>query len=72
EEGVAIRASDIDMACILGYGWPPYTGGPMFWGERVGLAKIVAKLKELQAMHGDFFKPAALLEKLAAEGRMFS
>lgn len=72
EEGIAIRASDIDMACILGYGWPVYTGGPMFWADLVGLPKIVAKLKTLQAAHGDAYKPAALLEKLAAEGGKFS
>src|SRR5207237_1686354 len=35
EEGVAIRASDIDVALILGYGWPVYTGGPMFWADTV-------------------------------------
>jgi 3-hydroxyacyl-CoA dehydrogenase len=72
EEGIAIRASDVDMACILGYGWPVYTGGPMFWADTVGLPKIVAKLKELQAAHGAAFKPSALLEKMAAEGGRFS
>ncbi len=72
EEGIALRASDIDMACILGYGWPVYTGGPMFWGDTVGLPKIVAKLKEYQAKYGETFKPAALLEKLADEGKSFT
>ncbi len=72
EEGIALRASDIDMACILGYGWPVYRGGPMFWADTVGLAKIVAKLKECQAKFGDDFKPAVLLEKLAAEGGRFT
>jgi 3-hydroxyacyl-CoA dehydrogenase len=72
EEGIALRASDIDMACILGYNWPIYTGGPMFWADTVGLPKIVAALKALQAKHGDVFKPAALLEKLAAEGGSFT
>jgi 3-hydroxyacyl-CoA dehydrogenase len=72
EEGIALRASDIDMACILGYNWPIYTGGPMFWADTVGLPKIVAALKALQAKHGDIFKPAALLEKLAAEGGSFT
>lgn len=72
EEGVALRASDIDMAAILGYNWPVYTGGPMFWADSVGLAKIVAKLKELEARYGEAFKPAASLEKLAAEGRNFT
>jgi 3-hydroxyacyl-CoA dehydrogenase len=72
EEGIAQRASDIDIACILGYNWPVYTGGPMFWADTVGLPKVVAKLKELEASHGEAFKPAALLEKLAAEGKTFN
>jgi len=68
EEGIALRASDIDMAIILGYNWPVYTGGPMFWADTVGLPKIVAGLKAMQAEQGDVVKPAALLEKLATEG----
>ena len=71
-EGVALRASDIDMAAILGYNWPVYTGGPMFWADTVGLPKIVAKLKALQAAYeDDTFKPAPLLEQLAAESKGF-
>ncbi len=72
EEGVALRASDVDMACILGYGWPVYTGGPMFWADTVGLPKIVAKLKSYEAIYGEAFKPSALLEKMAAEGKSFT
>jgi 3-hydroxyacyl-CoA dehydrogenase len=72
EEGIAIRASDIDIAAMQGYNWPIYTGGPMFWADTVGLAKVVEGLKALQAEHGDAFKPAALLEKLAAEGKTFT
>ncbi len=72
EEGIALRASDVDMACILGYGWPVYTGGPMFWADTVGLPNIVAKLKAYQAKFGDDFKPSALLEKMAAEGKSFT
>ena len=69
EEGIALRASDIDVATIMGYGWPVYRGGPMFWADTVGLAKIVAALKDLAAQYGDSFKPSGLLEKLAAEGK---
>jgi 3-hydroxyacyl-CoA dehydrogenase len=47
EEGIAIRASDIDVACILGYNWPVYTGGPMFWADTVGLAKVVEALRAM-------------------------
>jgi 3-hydroxyacyl-CoA dehydrogenase len=68
EEGIALRASDIDVAAMMGYNWPVYTGGPMFWADTVGLAKIVAKLREMEAEEGAAFKPAALLEKLAGEG----
>ena len=72
EAGIALRASDIDVACILGYGWPVYTGGPMFWADTLGLPKIVAALGLLEAQHGARFKPAALLEQFAREGRKFS
>jgi 3-hydroxyacyl-CoA dehydrogenase len=72
EEGIALRASDIDMACILGYNWPLYTGGPMFWADTIGLPRVLEKLKEFQASYGDEFKPAALLEKLANEGKSFT
>jgi 3-hydroxyacyl-CoA dehydrogenase len=71
EEGKAIRASDIDTVWINGYGWPVYTGGPMFWGELVGLDKILARMKDFQAKLGDDFKPSALLERLVAEGKGF-
>ena len=71
EEGKAIRASDIDIVWINGYGWPVYRGGPMFYGDLIGLDKVLAKLVELQGKHGDDFKPAALLEKLAKDGKRF-
>jgi 3-hydroxyacyl-CoA dehydrogenase len=72
EEGKAQRASDIDIVWIYGYGWPVYRGGPMFYADTIGLKTVLAKLKEFQAQFGDDFKPAALLEKLAAEGGTFS
>lgn len=72
EEGIALRASDIDMAAILGYNWPVYTGGPMFWADTVGLPKIVAKLKEYEARYGEDFKPAALLVEKAESGASFT
>ena len=71
EEGKAQRACDIDIVWINGYGWPVYRGGPMFYGDSVGLDKVLARLKDFQASMGDEFKPAALLEKLAAEGKTF-
>lgn len=66
EEGIAIRASDIDVACILGYGWPVYTGGPMFWADTIGLPKIVAKLEALR------IEPAKLLRDKALNGESFT
>ncbi len=71
EEGKAIRASDIDIVWINGYGWPVYRGGPMFYGDTVGLDKVLAKMKEWQSQMGDVFKPSALLEKMVAEGKKF-
>ncbi|HTV96069.1 MAG TPA: enoyl-CoA hydratase-related protein [Steroidobacteraceae bacterium] len=72
EEGVALRASDIDVACVLGHGWPLHTGGPMFWADTVGLPRIAAALAALQARHGKRFEPAARLRQLAAEGGKFT
>ncbi|WP_193174617.1 3-hydroxyacyl-CoA dehydrogenase NAD-binding domain-containing protein [Oricola nitratireducens] len=68
EEGKALRASDIDVIWINGYGWPAYRGGPMFHAEQVGLDKVVERLRALEAAHGGRFRPAALLQRLAAEG----
>ena len=71
EEKIAIRPSDIDIVWINGYGWPAYRGGPMFYGDTVGLATVVAKLKEYSAKLGAGFSISPLLEQLAAEGKRF-
>ena len=71
EEKKAIRPSDIDVVWENGYGWPVYSGGPMFWGDQVGLPKILARLKEFEATMGEVWKPSALLEQLVAEGKGF-
>jgi 3-hydroxyacyl-CoA dehydrogenase len=71
EEGKAIRASDIDIVWINGYGWPVYSGGPMFYGDLIGLDLVLKKMREFEAQMGDAFKPAALLERLVAEGKKF-
>ena len=68
EEKIALRPSDIDVVWVYGYGWPVYRGGPMFHADEVGVGRIVARLKELAAEHGDEWRPAALLERTAAEG----
>jgi 3-hydroxyacyl-CoA dehydrogenase len=75
EDGIASKASDIDMVYITGYGFPIYRGGPMLYADQVGLFNVV------QAMHrfaanplddAEFWKPAPLLAKLAAEGKTFN
>jgi|TARA_B110000908_G_scaffold26754_1_gene31116 3-hydroxyacyl-CoA dehydrogenase len=72
EEGIAIRSSDIDVVWVYGYGWPIYRGGPMFYGDSIGLPKIVAKMRELKEQTGDpMWEPAALMVKLAEEGKGF-
>ncbi|MET0579721.1 MAG: 3-hydroxyacyl-CoA dehydrogenase NAD-binding domain-containing protein [Ilumatobacteraceae bacterium] len=72
DEGKAIRSSDIDIIWINGYNWPAYRGGPMYHADRIGLDKVVARLRELEASAGPQWTPAPLLERLAAEGKRFS
>ncbi|MGA6097848.1 3-hydroxyacyl-CoA dehydrogenase NAD-binding domain-containing protein [Stutzerimonas marianensis] len=72
EEGIAQRSSDIDVIYLNGYGFPAFRGGPMYYADSVGLDKVLARVKELHARCGDWWKPAPLLEKLAAEGRTFT
>jgi 3-hydroxyacyl-CoA dehydrogenase len=68
----AIRPSDIDVIWRYGYGFPVYRGGLMYYGDQIGPANVLAKLKEFQARIGDRFKPAPLLEKTVAEGKKFA
>ena len=73
EEGIALRASDIDVTWVYGYGWPIYRGGPMHYADSVGLDKIVARMKEIREETGDpSWEPAALMVKLAEEGKTFA
>ena len=69
EEGIAIRASDIDVVYVYGYGFPAYRGGPMFWAEQSGLQRVVDTVRRLAPTHGARWRPAALLERLAAAGQ---
>lgn len=64
EEGMAIRASDIDIVWINGYGWPVYEGGPMFYGSVVGFDKVLEWLKKMEQELGPEFKPSSYLEKV--------
>jgi len=71
EEGVAIRPADIDTVYVSGYGFPAYRGGPMFYADRVGLAKIHDRLAAFHREHGQRWAPAPLLARLAREGSSF-
>ena len=75
DEGIALRASDIDMVYLTGYGFPLHRGGPMNYADTVGLFNVVQSMKRFAANpHDDaeFWKPAPLLAKLVAEGKSFS
>ena len=67
EEGMAIRASDIDIVWTNGYGWPVYEGGPMFYGNTIGFDKVLFWLKKAELELGPEFKPSAYLEKVVTE-----
>ena len=71
EDGYATRAGDIDIVYVYGFGFPRQRGGPMFYADTVGLATVLARVNEYRARFGDYWEPAPLLEKLAAEGRGF-
>ncbi len=73
EEGIALRASDIDMVYLTGYGFPLFRGGPMFYADTVGLPNVLAAInKYASGHHGEAWKPAPLLVRLAAEGKGFN
>jgi 3-hydroxyacyl-CoA dehydrogenase len=73
DEKIAIRASDIDVIWVYGYGWPVYRGGPMFWADSIGLRALRDRLLEFKQQSGDaFWTPAPLLDRLATEGKGFT
>ena len=75
EEGIALRASDVDMVYLTGYGFPLFRGGPMNYADTVGLFNVVQAMKRFAKNPNDdarFWEPAPLLAKLAAEGKTFS
>lgn len=73
EEGIALRASDIDVVWTSGYGFPRHKGGPMFWADSFGLSKILEGMKKYQEQFGpEFWQPAPLLEKLVKENKTFA
>ena len=71
EEGIALRPLDVDVTFISGYGFPRWRGGPMKWADMQGLDKILADIQAFEQEDPLFWKPAALLKKLVAEGKNF-
>ncbi|MBA0800044.1 hypothetical protein Gohar_010508 [Gossypium harknessii] len=67
-EGIAVKASDIDIAAVMGMGFPPYRGGLMFWADSLGSKYIYSRLEEWSNLYGGFFKPCAFLAERAAKG----
>lgn len=72
DEGIAQRASDIDVVWINGYGWPVYRGGPMFTADTIGPDVILEKMREFEARFGADFTPAPMLERIVREGGSFT
>jgi 3-hydroxyacyl-CoA dehydrogenase len=72
EEGYALRASDIDIIYLNGYGFPAHRGGPMWYADAIGLKKMYDRVSEFHRQHGENWQPAPLLERLAAQGRTFA
>jgi len=72
EEGYALRAADIDVIYLTGYGFPGYRGGPMWYADTVGLRKVLSRIEDFRRQHGELWEPAPLLKRLAAEGGTFA
>jgi 3-hydroxyacyl-CoA dehydrogenase len=72
EEGYALRAVDIDIIYINGYGFPAYLGGPMWYADTVGLQKVYQRICEFHQQHGELWEPAPLLRRLAEAGKTFA
>ena len=72
EEGYALRAVDIDIIYLTGYGFPAHRGGPMWYADTVGLKKVYDRIQEFHKEHGEIWAPAPLLKRLAEEGKSFA
>jgi 3-hydroxyacyl-CoA dehydrogenase len=72
EEGYALRASDIDIIYLNGYGFPAHRGGPMWYADTVGLKQVCDRVLEFHRQHGEIWRPAPLLKRLADEGKSFA
>lgn len=72
EEGFALRAVDINIIYVYGYGFPAYRGGPMWYADTVGLKKVYERICEFQKQHGELWEPAPLLKQLVEQGKTFA
>ena len=72
ERGIALRASDIDITYLTGYGFPAHHGGPMYLADRIGLSAVLADIRRFHAQDGFWWQPAPLLERLVGEGKRFA
>jgi 3-hydroxyacyl-CoA dehydrogenase len=72
EEGIALRAVDIDIVYVHGYGFPAYRGGPMWYADTVGLKQVYDRVCQFQKQHGEPWTPAPLLARLAESGKAFA
>jgi 3-hydroxyacyl-CoA dehydrogenase len=72
EEGIALRAVDIDIIYLNGYGFPAYRGGPMWYADTVGLKKVLERVREFRQRLGNWWEPALLLQRLASQGKTFA
>jgi 3-hydroxyacyl-CoA dehydrogenase len=72
QEGYALRASDIDIIYINGYGFPAHRGGPMWYADTVGLKRVYERITEFHRTHGEIWEPAPLLKQLAEQGKTFA
>jgi len=72
EEGYALRASDIDIIYLNGYGFPAHRGGPMWYADTVGLKQVCDRVFEFHRQHGEIWRPAPLLKRLADQGQTFA
>ena len=72
EEGIALRAVDVDIVYLNGYGFPAYRGGPMWYADTVGLKNVYDRVCEFEQAHGEVWAPAPLLERLAFDGKTFA
>ena len=71
EEGIALRAADIDVIFINGYGFPAHRGGPMWFADTIGLERVYQRIREFEQQHGPLWTPAPLLRQLTEQGKSF-